>query len=121
MIKMTYQVPLKVDEIVRRDKREIKRRLTLAAQGPQECPLQGYIGHEKTSLIIDEADHLESMIGPACGWTGSRPIVRKGWYALRDEICYLNRGSRKQPQISCMEECPVYQRVNQLLETTPIH
>ena len=112
---MTYIIPLKVDEIVKKNEREVRDRLKQTVE-KQRCPLQGYMEYNPILLERDEIDSLEALIGPACGWRVSVLVEKSGCYALRDSICYLQRSSRKQAQVSCTEECPVYQKVQRLLK-----
>ena len=107
-----YKVPITVDNIVKHNEDEIKERMGAV------CPLQGYTVMGSESIVRDGCDQLESVIGSGVGWRiDTRPIEVKGCYALQQgNLCYLERSSKKQKQVSCKENCPVYQRVQELIK-----
>lgn len=105
-IKMTYKVPPKVEDTVRREELEIRERLALA----QDCPLRGYVTQEMV-----QNSGPEEYAGDMLCWGQTRARKIGGCCALREEFCYLDRGSKKQPRVQSKDECPVYHRVVEVL------
>lgn len=116
MDKKQYRVPLKVDLLVGRQEDEFKARLVSETPG---CPLKGVYTlvesvHDDTDsgrLRAEEIDALSGM--PILKITKRVDIV--GCLALRDPVCYLERGSDRLLKVDSKETCPVYKRVIELL------
>ena len=105
-----YIVPRMIEDIVRRMEPDA---LTLLARGSAGgCPLKGSYTVD-VPVALDEATHLIAVLEGAS--SPRTELHVEGCLALRQRVCYLERGSKKQPQVSCKEACPVYQRVVQLL------
>lgn len=107
-----YTLPKKIDSIVQRDETKVRAALQ---ENQGTCPLY------RTDALVRQRDQpsegydLDRLVG----WGGSTlPLVslpEAGCMALRDPHCYLQRASQKHPQVESKEQCPVYQRVVELI------
>jgi hypothetical protein len=110
-----YEVPLKVETRVRHDGDDLAQRLAQATG--TGCPFNGTYVLERSVPLSDYRDP-DGVHGRGHGIVEDNV---NGCVALRDPVCYLNlprnwRGRSHRPKPTCSEECPVYQRVVELLE-----
>ena len=108
-----YNVPPKVGEWAKRNALDVNLRLMQQPAGITEgCPLKGFVQIKKDpNWHPDVADALGELID---GVESRHPLGAEtidGCAALRDPICYLDRGTDQQPQVPDRWACPVYQAV----------
>ena len=108
----TYQVPPAVDRRVTRSLPVIQERVE-EAQGAH-CSLLGY-EQQKTMPPANETNWLEALVDGLIGYGTPQTVQINGCAALGSVGCYLERPTKKHPQVDRKEDCRVYQRVVEIL------
>lgn len=110
-----YTVPRKIEDIVRNNEDEMRRRIATDKETSIEtltggtCHLLGYEAETKVISAAISPWEAESNMD-------SRKSNVDGCSVLRDNCCYLRKGTRKHPLAEYKEDCLVYRRVVELCQ-----
>lgn len=92
---MTYQVPPKVEWIIKKDETKIRRALLAGGWTHGGCSLQEILSGGITGGNKEPGDIVCLLLQP--------------------QGCYLERGTKKHPLVESPENCAVYQKAKELL------
>ena len=97
-----YQPPKIIEVVVEEEGERLKQ--LLVSRNEQSCAWQ-------TAMQVNHGQPLRGDINRQ-DW---HPQYVTGCIVIREPICYLVRETRKHPQVSCVEDCAIYQRAIELL------